>query len=67
MQYEQRAVPSTEPLPLPEGASAHFLNLSPMPLDLAVDDSIFTRVREIWQTITGEDPTQFLVFESREE
>ncbi|KAJ4297569.1 Rab proteins geranylgeranyltransferase component A [Kalmusia sp. IMI 367209] len=67
MQYEQRAMPYTLPLASPEGASAHFLNLSPTPLDLAVDDSVFSRVRDIWQAITDEDPAQFLVFEKREE
>jgi hypothetical protein len=55
-----------DPLPLPDGASDHFLGLSPAPLDLAVDDAVFDRVREIWQTITGEDPEQFLAFKNRE-
>lgn len=66
MQYEQRASPSMDPLPLPDGANDHFLGFSPAPLDLAVDDAVFDRVREIWQTITSEDPEQFLAFKSRE-
>ena len=66
MQYEQRALPSTEPLHIPAEATDHCLGLPPTPLDLAVDDVVFERVREIWQKITGEDPEQFLVFKNRE-
>lgn len=67
MQYEQRTVPSTAPLPsLPDDAKSHFLGLPPTPLDLAVDDVVFDRVRTIWQTITDEDPKQFLMFKNRE-
>ncbi|KAJ4356365.1 Rab proteins geranylgeranyltransferase component A [Didymosphaeria variabile] len=66
MQYEQRAMPSMEPLPLLDGAETHFLGLPPLPLDLVVDDVVFDRVRAIWQTITNEEPEQFLVFKDRE-
>lgn len=66
MQYEQRAVPSVAPLPIPGGASAHFLDIPPVPLDLVVDDVVFNRVQTLWQTITNEDPEQFLQFKNRE-
>jgi hypothetical protein len=66
MQYVQRAMPSVEPLPLPDSVRAHFLCISPTPLDLVVDDVVFDRVRTIWQTITNEDIEQFLQFKDRE-
>jgi hypothetical protein len=66
MQYVQRAMPSVEPLPLPDSARAHFLGISPAPLDLVVDDVVFDRVRTIWQTITNDDPELFLHFKNRE-
>lgn len=65
MQYEQRAAPSMAVLPIPRGASAHFLGITPVPLDLAVDDIVFDHVRSIWQTITNEDPEKFLQFKDR--
>jgi hypothetical protein len=66
MQYEQHAMPSVAALPIPECASAHFLGIAPLPLDLAIDDVVFDRVRTIWRTITNEDPEQFLRFSNRE-
>ncbi|KAL5456590.1 hypothetical protein PMIN06_003825 [Paraphaeosphaeria minitans] len=66
MQYEQRAMPSIIPLPIPDGASAHFLGVPPVPLDLVVDDVVLDRVRTLWQTITNQDPEQFLQFKNRE-
>ncbi|KAK7192526.1 hypothetical protein DPSP01_008829 [Paraphaeosphaeria sporulosa] len=66
MQYEQRAVPSVAPLPIPDGASAHFLGMPPVPLDLVVDDVVFDRVRTLWRTITNDDLEQFLQFKNRE-
>ncbi|KAL1606614.1 Rab proteins geranylgeranyltransferase component A [Paraconiothyrium brasiliense] len=66
MQYEQRAMPSVEPLLFRDGAEAHFLGLPPVPLDLVVDDVVFDQVRAIWQAITNEEPEQFLSFKDRE-
>lgn len=66
MRYEQRDMPSVAPLPIPDYASAHFLGLSPVPLDLVIDDVVFDRVRTVWRTITNEDPEQFLRFKTRE-
>lgn len=66
MQYEQRPLPSAEVLSLPKDASEHLLGLPPRTLDLAVDDAVFDRVIEIWQTITQESIDKFLAFKSRE-
>ncbi|KAF1978007.1 rab proteins geranylgeranyltransferase component A [Bimuria novae-zelandiae CBS 107.79] len=65
MQYEQRALPLAKPLPLPDGAAAHFLGLPSASLDLPVDDTMFEHVRKVWRTITDDDSEQFLDFPER--
>jgi hypothetical protein len=64
LQYEQRARPVTQTLPL--YAQPNSLLFPPLPLDLVSVDSIFDRVKEIWQTIMGNEAGDFLVFADRE-
>jgi hypothetical protein len=35
-------------------------------MDLAFDDSMFDRVKNVWKKIVGEDAGEFLVFQDRE-
>jgi hypothetical protein len=35
-------------------------------MDLAFDDSMFERVKDVWENIMGGDAGEFLVFQDRE-
>lgn len=64
LQYEQRS--SVDSGTSSAGTNDHVLNFPPAPLDLAFDDSVLDRVKDVWQKIMGDDAGEFLVFEDRE-
>lgn len=62
LQYEQ--TPETIASSVPQTSNS--LQLPPSSLDLSFDDSLLTRVKEIYQKIVGDDGGQFMVFADRE-
>jgi hypothetical protein len=63
-QYQQRPTSGTETLPM--GDDEHVLRFPPPSTDLAFDDTVFDRVKDVWQKIMGGDVGEFLVFQDRE-
>ncbi|KAL5118169.1 Rab proteins geranylgeranyltransferase component A [Pleosporales sp. CAS-2024a] len=62
--YLQRASSSAQNLPT--GDDEHILRFAPPSADLAFDDAIFDRVKDVWEKIVGSDAGEFLVFKDRE-
>jgi hypothetical protein len=48
------------------GDDEHVLRFPPPSTDLAFDDTVFDRVKDVWQKIMGGDVGEFLVFQDRE-
>jgi hypothetical protein len=63
-QYQQKSTSGTEVLPI--SSNDHVLRFPPPPMDLAFDDGMFDRVRDMWTKIMGDDAGEFLVFKDRE-
>jgi hypothetical protein len=63
-QYQQRPTSGTEQLPADVGDNV--VRFGPMSMDLAFDDVMFDRVKDVWQKIMGENAGDFLVFQDRE-
>ncbi|KAH8730613.1 hypothetical protein GQ44DRAFT_700584 [Phaeosphaeriaceae sp. PMI808] len=63
-QYHQQPSSGTEPLPI--DPSGRILRFPPLSMDLAFDDEIFGRVKDVWEKIVGDDAGEFLVFQDRE-
>lgn len=62
--YAQRPSSGTESLPANTGG--HILQFPPPSLDLAFDDTMFERVKDVWAKIMGDAAGDFLVFQDRE-
>jgi hypothetical protein len=63
-QYQQTPTSGMESLPAHAGD--HIVCFPPPPMDLAFDDTIFDRVKDVWQKIVGNDAGEFLVYQDRE-
>jgi FAD/FMN-containing dehydrogenase len=63
-QYQERPTSGTETLPT--GNDEHVLRFPPPSTNLAFDDAIFDRIKEMWEKIMGGDGGEFLVFQDRE-
>jgi uncharacterized membrane protein len=63
-QYQQRPTSGSEQLPAE--ADGNILRFAPVSMDLAFDDAMFDRVKDVWQKIMGDDAGGFLVFQDRE-
>jgi uncharacterized membrane protein len=63
-QYQQRPTSGSEQLPAE--ADGNILRFAPVSMDLAFDDAMFDRVKDVWQKIMGDDAGDFLVFQDRE-
>jgi uncharacterized membrane protein len=63
-QYQQRPTSGSEQLPAE--ADGNILRFPPVSMDLAFDDVMFDRVKDVWQKIVGDDASDFLVFQDRE-
>jgi hypothetical protein len=62
--YQQRSTSGTDFLPT--GNNDRFLRFSPPSTDVAFDDDMFARVKDVWEKVTGGDAGDFLVFQDRE-
>jgi hypothetical protein len=63
-QYLQRPTSGVERLPT--DTADNILRFAPVSMDLAFDDVMFDRVKDVWQRIVGGDASDFLVFQDRE-
>jgi hypothetical protein len=64
IEYQHRPTSGTEELPT--DTDDHILRFPPPSMDLAFDDTIFERVKVVWERIMGSDAGEFLVFQDRE-
>lgn len=64
LQYEHRS--GVVPASLHNTSNSRTLNLPGSTLDLAFDDAMLDRVKEVWERIMGDDTDGFLVFADRE-
>ncbi|KAH7398927.1 rab geranylgeranyl transferase escort protein-like protein [Phaeosphaeria sp. MPI-PUGE-AT-0046c] len=64
MRYAQRPSSGTESLRA--DTDGRILQFPPPSLDLAFDDAIFERVKDVWVKIIGDDAGDFLAFKDRE-
>lgn len=62
--YQQQPTSGTDTLPA--GLDDQMLRFPPASMDLAFDDSIFDRVKEVWEKIVGPGAGDFLAFQDRE-
>ena len=47
-------------------ANSHVICFPPAPLDLALDDVVLERVRDVWQKVIDEEGDGFMAFEDRD-
>ena len=62
--YQQRPSSGTESLPT--DTDSNIIRFPVPTMDLAFDDAVLDNVKDVWQTIAGEDAGEFLVFQDRE-
>lgn len=62
--YQQRPTSGTDILPT--GNNDRVLRFSPPSSDLAFDDDMFARVKDVWEKVMDGDAAEFLSFQDRE-